>query len=227
MKNHIKSKGKTEEKQTSGRKRQCGCGKHNNVFEHKEEISNMKKNETKQNPKQFDLIPAKFDLCEYCANYFEEIEMHLSQCEVKKFIEEEDKKYYNSLRERLKHDETIASQINKEEQKKTIDDEKVSIALQLEYEKQNAKQTMNDIDIAKKLQEEFDKQNPLLLNDAELAKKLQLEFEMQEPKKSTDAELAQKLQLEFQNQNQNNYHPDLNDEELAKKYEKEEFNQDN
>lgn len=215
MKNHTQQK----EKESCGRKRQCGCGKHSNVTEHKEAIQKLKMNEEKQAKKPY-LIPAKFYLCDYCANYFEELDSHLLHCEVKKFIEEEDKKYYESLKERVKHDETIASQFNNEEQKKRIDDEKIAKELQFEFEKQNAKQTVNDIDIAKKLQEEFDKQTPRL-NDAELAKKLQLEYENQQQPKSTDAELAQKLQLEYQNQSNSN----LTDEELAKKYEKE-FNDD-
>ena len=89
--------------------------------------------------------------CDYCYNMFDNIEEHLTKCQAKKYIEEENRKYYESLKKRMEDDNKLANKLSKE---KPIMD------------------TKNDENLAKEIQ---DKLKPIIDTDKdeEMAKELQ------------------------------------------------------
>ena len=80
---------------------------------------------------------------------FDNIEEHLTKCQAKKYIEEENRKYYESLKKRMEDDNKLANKLSKE---KPIMD------------------TKNDENLAKEIQ---DKLKPIIDTDKdeEMAKK--------------------------------------------------------
>ena len=80
---------------------------------------------------------------------FDNIEEHLKKCKAKKFIEEENAKYYESLKKRMEEDDKLANELSKEKFMDTKNDEK--IALDLQSQLKPIIDTNNDEKLAKDL----------------------------------------------------------------------------
>ena len=150
--------------------------------------------------------------CDYCYNMFDNIEDHLTKCKAKKYIEEENRKYYESLKKRMEDDNKLANKLSKE---KPIMDTKndENLAKEIQNKLKPIIDTNNDENLAKELQ---NKLKPIIdtNNDENLAKELQKEMK---PIIDTnkDEEMARKLQKEMKPIIDTN-----KDEEMAKSLQK-------
>ena len=113
--------------------------------------------------------------CEYCYNMVENIKEHYLKCPSKKFIEEENAKYYKDLKKRMDEDVKLANKLSKEKFIDTSKDE--FLAQKLQKELKPILNTDKDEEIAKKLQKQFGVINTS--KDDEIARRMQREFNEQ------------------------------------------------
>ena len=212
---------------------QNSISEHKKHCHHEKEIPKIEKRKIKVD----DSLGLK--QCDYCYNMFDNIEEHLKKCKAKKFIEEENAKYYESLKKRMEEDDKLANELSKEKFMDTKNDEK--IALDLQNQLKPIIDTNNDEKLAKDLQSQL---KPIIdtNNDEKLAKDLQSQLK---PIIDTnnDEKLAKDLQRKMKpivnTKNDEKLAKDLqrkmkpivntsNDEELARKLENElNFNSNN
>lgn len=182
-------------KKVSEHRRNCPCAKHGytNQEPPKKVVIPQKKEEPKKKVIKVD-DSLGFGKCEFCENMFENLKEHLEVCEIKKYIEEEQKRYLESVQARLEEDNRIAKDLAKVKEMDSSHDIELAKKLQEEYEKNKIMDDSKDVEIAKKLQEELEK-NKIMDNehDLEIARRLQEEL---------DAKLAKDLERENANQAQ-------------------------
>ena len=109
--------------------------------------------------------------CDYCYNMFDNLEDHLTKCKAKKYIEEENRKYYESLKKRMEDDNKLANKLSKE---KPIMDTKndENLAKEIQNKLKPIIDTDKDEEMAKELQKNL---KPIIDTDKdeEMAKSLQ------------------------------------------------------
>ena len=101
-------------KKVSKHRRNCPCAKHGytNQEPPKKVVIPQKKEEPKKKVIKVD-DSLGFGKCEFCENMFENLKEHLEVCEIKKYIEEEQKRYLESVQARLEEDNRIAKDLAK------------------------------------------------------------------------------------------------------------------
>ena len=159
-------------------RRNCPCAKHGytNQEPPKKVVIPQKKEEPKKKVIKVD-DSLGFGKCEFCENMFENLKEHLEVCEIKKYIEEEQKRYLESVQMRLEEDNRIAKDLAKVKEMDSSHDIELAKKLQEEFEKNKIMDNEHDLEIARRLQEEL---------DAKLAKDLERENANQDQPLPTD-----------------------------------------
>lgn len=156
--------------------------------------------------------------CEYCENMFLDINDHYPKCEVKKYIEKEQREYEESLRKRMEDDNNLAKRYAKIKEMNVDNDEEMARKLQKDFEKNKIMNVDNDENMARMLQKDFEKNKIMDIDkDEEMARKLQQEFEKNKIMDvDNDEEMARRLQMEYEANYRNDLHrqnPNMNFEE--------------
>lgn len=192
----------------------------NCMHEHKEPVPKVSKKSTKKEEERPKIKAVVVDdslglkKCEYCCNVVEDLEKHLLDCEIKKMIEAEGAKYYKDLEKRNKEDDLLAQKLAKEKEMDVSKDEWV--AKNLEKNLKPIIDTSKDEGIAKNLQKEL---GPMIdtTNDEKMARDLQNQLGNLYVNTSNDEELARKLEQQERennkaNMNQNNNNENMDDD---------------